>query len=128
MAENITELPDIIHQGTTPKLTFDIEDEDGNAIPAGNLTTLILNLFNLDDSDNTVLNNRTDQDVLNANNVTVSSGGAGVWSMQVADTAMVGTDNIERHRAVFKWTYDSGNKTGDHIIDMRIRNIIKTTS
>ena len=45
-----------------------------------------------------------------------------------ADTGMVGTDNIERHRAVFKWTYDSGNKTGDFIINMRIRNMIKTTS
>ena len=126
MAENITELPDIIHQGTTPKLTFDIENEDGVVIPSASLTTLTLNLFNLDDEDNTILNSRTDQDVLNANNVTVSGAGAGVWSMQVGDTAMVGTGYIEGHRAVFKWTYDSGNKTGDHIIDMRIRNMIKT--
>lgn len=125
MAENRTELADIIYEGTTPKITFDIEDEDGNTISASNLDTFTLTLFNLDDSDNTIINSRSDQDVLNTNNVTVDSEGAVVWSVQALDTIIVGTDNIERHRAVFAWTYNSGNKSGAYIIDMRIRNLIK---
>jgi hypothetical protein len=127
MAENITILADNIMEGTTPKITATIQDEDGSAIDTADITTLTLNLYNLDDTDNTIINSRSDQDVHNTNNVTVSSAGALVWSVQALDTIMVGSDLVERHRAVFKWTYSSGTKTGSYVIDMAIRNLEKVT-
>ncbi len=130
MAENIEILADNIMEGTTPKITATVQDEDGTAIPASSLDTLTLTLYNLDDTDNTIINSRSAQDVLNANNVTVSSLGALVWSVQEEDTIIVGTDTsdiTERHRAVFTWTYNSTTKTGTHVIDMAIRNLVKVT-
>ena len=127
MAENISILADNILEGTTPNITATIQDEDGTALADTDLDTLTLNLYNLDDEDNTVINSRTDQDVLNSNNVTVSDAGALVWSVQALDTIIVGTSLVERHRAVFKWTYSSGTKAGSHIIDMAIRNLEKVT-
>ena len=127
MAENRTELADKILEKTSPKITATMQDEEGTGIPAASLTTLTLTLYNLDDSSNTIINSRSDQDVLNANNVTVNSSGNLVWSVQALDTIIVGDKGVEKHRAVFEWTYSSGTKNGKHIIDMDIRNLEKIT-
>lgn len=125
MAENIETLDDNIMEGTTPKITATIQDENDAVIDVADLNTVTLTLYNLDDADNTIINSRNAQDVKNANNVTISSLGALVWSVQVLDTAIVGSTETERHRAVFAWTYNSGTKTGRHVIDMVIRNLEK---
>lgn len=127
MAENITTLVNEILEKTSPKITATIQDEDDVGIPAASLDTLTLTLFNFDDTAKTIINSRTAQDVLNANNVTVDGSGNLVWSVQALDTIIVGTAAYERHRAVFGWTYNSGAKNGKHIIDMTIKNLIKTT-
>lgn len=125
MAENITVL-DVIFEKTSPKITATIKDEDGNPVAAGSLNTLTLTLYNLDDAAGTIINSRNAQNVLNANNVTVSGGGVLTWSVQSLDTIIIGSGNYERHRAVFEWTYSSGAKNGKYIIDMTIRNLFKT--
>jgi len=127
MAENITILADNIMEGTTPKITATIQDEDGNAIADTALDTLTLTLYNLDDADNTIINSRDGQDILDANNVAVDGSGVMVWSVQAGDTIIVGSDLVERHRAVFKWTYSSTTKAGSYVIDMAIRNLEKVT-
>lgn len=127
MAENITIITDRILEKTTPQITAIIQDEDGAAIPAASLDTLTLTLYNLSDSEKTIINSRNAQDVLNTNNVTVDSSGNLIWFVQSLDTAIIGSRERERHRAVFEWTYASGAKNGKYIIDMDIRNLAKIT-
>lgn len=122
-----TVLTDKIPESTTPKITAVIKDEDGNPIPAASLTTLTLNLFNLSDNPTfAVINGRTDQDVLNINDVAVDSSGNLTWSTQTADTAIQNAAlNEETHRAMFSWSWNAGAKTGRHIIDMTVVNLKK---
>lgn len=128
MAENIDILSDGILEKSTAKVTTTVLDEDGVAIPGTSLDTLILTFFNIDDSNNTVINSRDGQNVLNANNVTVDSSGNLIWLMQVLDNIIVAsTGKTERHRAVFEWTYSSGTKTGKHIVEVSVINLVKTS-
>lgn len=91
-----------VFEGSTARLTFTISDEDGTAIPASALTTATLSLYNR--ATNTAINSRNAQNILNANNVTISSAGVVVASLQAADNAIVGTDRKEVHVAVFTFT------------------------
>jgi len=116
-----------IPERTTPKITAVIKDENGVAIPDTSLDTLTLDLYNMsDDPVFAVINSRTAQNVLNANDVTVDTSGILVWQMVTADNAIIdATLKTEKHRAVFNWTYSSGIKTGRHIIDLTVVNLEK---
>ena len=71
-------------EGTTPVITAAIEDEDGAGFKP---TTLVLTLY--DERTETIINAREAQDVLDTNGVTVTSGGAFEWQLEVADAAIV---------------------------------------
>ena len=105
-----------ILEQTTPKYTATITDDAGVAIPAASLTTLTIRLWVLK-SDGTTTYIRgslaTGQSVLNANNTTVSAGGAVVWSLQAADTTLVEDLPFERHVAVWEWTWGTA-RVGRH--------------
>jgi len=126
---NQTILTDLILEKTTPKITAVIEDEAGTPVPGTSLLTLTLTLYSTSDSPAyAIINDRSDQDVLNAEGVTVDAEGNLAWQTASADTAI--QDSVlekETHRAVFKWTYASGSNTivGAHIIDMTIQNLEK---
>ena len=123
---NITIFTDDIMEKTTVKVTATVEDEDGNGLAAGNLDTLTLTLYSLEDE--TIINSRDAQDVLNANGVTLDVNGGLIWTITPSDTIIVDTTlSAERHRAVFEWTYDIGVKNGKHVIDMRVINLVKVT-
>lgn len=106
---------DVIEQ-TTPTVTGSIVDATGAAIGAASLTTLKLTLVSRDNQ-NKIVNSRDDQNILNANNVTVDSSGVMIWSVQVTDTRGTGV-----HRAIFEWTYSAGAKTGRYVLDLRLLN------
>jgi hypothetical protein len=127
MADPITTIEEEILEKTTPKFTAKIKDEEGEEIPAADLTTLTLTLYNLDDAPvYTILNSRLMQNVLNTAGVTVDGSGNIIWSASPEDMAIIGTTS-EKHRAVFAWTYNSGTKNGKYIIDMTIKNLAKVT-
>ena len=109
---------------TTPKITANIVDEDGNAIPALSLTTLTLDLFVSSDPTQVI---RAAQDVLNNNNVVVDGAGLLTWSVQIADTTIYTNCSLEVHRAEFIWTWDSGDKRGSYRIDIPVVNMKKVT-
>ena len=69
-----------------------IQDEDGNGIAAASLDALTLTLY-LRGAPTTIINSRDGQDVLNANNVTVSAAGVLEWTMQPADNEIQTTLN-----------------------------------
>jgi hypothetical protein len=90
-------------------LTGTLTDEAGAAVPAAQLTTLTLTLY--DKVTGSIINGRNAQNVLNANGVTVSAAGALAWTMDPLDNPIVTAGSSkERHVALFKWTYGAGKK------------------
>lgn len=134
MISNLTTFSTVILEKTTPIITATVVDEAGVAIPGSGLDTLTLTLHNADDGPGyAVINGRLNQDVLNANNVTVNGAGLLTWNMQEADTTIqnqgLSPFTPENHRAVFRWTYVSGGipKVGKHVIDMQVCNLEYTS-
>lgn len=89
---------------TSSEYTFTLKDEDGVAIPSASLAALILTLKDVATS--TVINLRTAQNVLNADNVTVhATSGLVTWKVQPLDMVISNTYQLqERHRATFTAT------------------------
>ena len=110
---------------TTPRYTFTITDDELNPLPAASLTTLTLTLYVINaDGTVTILNSRNAQNVLNANNVTISAQGLGVWSVQVLDTTMVvATLPFETRIALWQWTWSAGAKAGKHELNLVVKNL-----
>lgn len=117
-----------VNERTTARYTVTFEDEAGDPIPAADLTTLALTLY--DRATGAVINSREAQDALNANGVTVSSAGVLAWTLDPADNAVVGevaVGNVEVHVALFEWTWDSGAKAGRHEVEIAVLNLGKVT-
>ena len=114
----------IVRERSTALYAATIQDENETAIPAADLDTLTLTLYDL--ATGTAINSRSAQNVLNANNVTVSVLGALAWTMQPADNAIIGSPagKHERHVALFQWTYGSG-KAGSYEVIIDVENLAK---
>lgn len=95
---------------TTSRYTATIEDADGNALPLASIGTVTLTLTDVDTE--TVINNRDDQDVKNANNVTIHvTSGLLTWEVQSADMPIVTNGRkTEMHRAVFDVAYSASKR------------------
>lgn len=112
---------------TTPTYQVTLLDEAGAPIPDADLLTLRLTFYDQDTAG--IINTRTDQDALNANDVAVSNGVV-TWSMQVDDTPIVtaGKEH-EIHVAEWEWTYQAGatppTLTARHKARFRTRNFLK---
>ncbi len=80
------------------------------AVPLASLTSATLTLFDLNTVDlgspiSGIINDRHQQDVLNANDVEITDG-AFIWSVQSADTVILTERRqVERHRALFTFTW-----------------------
>ena len=113
----------IANEHSIAKYTAVIKDEDDVAIAAASLTTLTLTLYNSDDG--AIINSRSVEDVLNANNVVVDSSGVLTWTMQPADNAITGTGEFETHVALFEYTWSAGAKRGSHEVTLIVQDITK---
>jgi hypothetical protein len=110
-----------IDEKETGQYTATIVGNDGvTPLGAATLTTLVLTLYVIkaDGTDSLI---RTLQNVLNANNVTVSPAGLVTWLIQVADTTLVEDIPYERHIALFEWTWAAG--AGKHEVVLLVRNL-----
>jgi len=106
MSTTPTTFATVINEGSVALYQSSLVDELGVAIGSGRVDALTLTLANK--ADGSIINSRSDQNVLNANNVTVSAGGALAYVLQTADTAMIDTDlPTETHVATFKMQYDT---------------------
>ena len=108
---------------TTGLFSGTLLDEAGAAIPLANINSLTLTLR--DAMTGNIINSRSSQNVLNANNVTVNNTtGAVNWSIQVADTAPASTATAYReHVAEFTCTYET-TKVLKFIHRMRINSFL----
>jgi len=50
-----------------------------------------------------IVNSRNAQNVLNANNCTLSTAGVFEWALQPTDTVLLSTGQTERHVALLEW-------------------------
>lgn len=108
-------------EGETPRYTATVKDDTGAVLPAASLTTITLTLYVIK-TDGTVgyVNSRNAQNVLNANNVTISAAGILVWQMQVADTTLVEALPFERHIALWEWTWPT-SRAGKHELFITVK-------
>ena len=111
-----------VREKSSGKYTAVLKDETGAVIPASALTAITLTLYDL--ATNAIINNRDGQNVLNANNVTIDNSGNLVWSVQAADHALVRTSGrpLEKHRAVFEYTWSSGTKQDWHAVEFQVES------
>lgn len=112
-----------IDEKASGRYTGIIVGNDGvTPLPGATLTTLLLTLYVVKaDGTEAVVNGRNVQNILNANDVTVSAGGAIVWNVQVGDTTLVEAVPFERHIALFEWTWPAG--AGKHETVLVVRNL-----
>lgn len=114
-----------IKEQTTGKYSGQITDLDGStALALASISTIVLSLYVIDKEGVTrYINSRQAQDVKNLNNVTISAGGALVWSIQTADSRMYDLSlPFEDHHVLFEWTDTSGNR-GKRRRILRVRNL-----
>lgn len=113
---------DVLEQ-TSGTYTGTIVGNDGaTPLPGATLSTLTLTLYVVK-TDGTIgyVNSRNAQNILNANNATVSAGGLVDWTFQVADTTLVEALPFERHIGLFEWTWPSG--AGKHEMVLVVKNL-----
>ena len=108
-------------EGETPRYTATLTDENLVPLPANSLTTFQLTLYVIKaDGTTSYINGRNAQNVLNANNVTVTAQGLITWSMQVADTTLVEVVPFERHIALWEWYWGTG-RAGKHELVITVK-------
>jgi len=100
--------------------------EDGvTGIPAATLLTLTLTLYVVQTNGTIAyVNGRNDQNVLNANNVTVDVNGNLVWSIQTLDTGLQQALPEERHIALFQFTAPNG-VVGKHEMILIVKALLE---
>ena len=108
---------------TTGLFSGTLLDEDGDAIPLANINSFTLTVR--DAMTGSTINSRSNQNVLNANNVTINNTtGAVNWSIQVGDTTPASTATSYReHVAEFTCTYET-SKVLKFIHRMRINTFL----
>ena len=116
-----------IDEKETGQYTASVVGNDGvTPLPGATLSTLTLTLYVIKaDGTDGIVNTRDNQNVLNANNVTVDANGLLTWAIQTADTALIEVIPFERHIALFQWTWPSG--AGKHEVVFIVRNLRRVT-
>lgn len=117
----------LVNELSTGQYTASLVDNDGvTPLPGGTLTALRLTLYVIKaDGTQAIVNSRTNQNVLNLNNVTISAGGALVWLVQVLDTTLVEDIPFESHIALWHWTWPGGEGRQETILV--VKNLARTT-
>jgi len=114
-------------EATTGLLTFLLVDSVGEGVPVSMLTTLTLTYYDV--ISGTIVNSRNAQNVLNANDVSVTTAGSPAvttieWQIQPADTAMVDPELALEYRvAQFRWTWDSGTRHDAFQVQFAVENM-----
>jgi len=89
-----------------------LQDENGSPVGSSSLTSITLTLY--DKYTGEMLNNRNEQNILNANGVTIDTDGFISWLMDPADNRIVNAEGRpEDHVALFEWSWASGTKKGN---------------
>lgn len=116
---------------TSPIVTGELKDEDGNALTAGEVDSVKLRLYNLDDPARAIINARNAVEVLvgaagTTGEFAIGAGGIFRMKMQALDCPIAdATRSIERHMAEFEFTFDDNDgvtRTGVVMVTVNVRN------
>lgn len=107
MAKALTVLS--VWEGTRRVVTCTVKDTSGVVIPLSAMTTITFTLS--DEATGAIINSRDAQSILNVNGGTYHAT-SGLLSLILtpSDNTVRGAKQVERHRALFEFTYDSGAK------------------
>ena len=106
-----------VREGSVFALYFRIKRKDKHGqitnVRLDEISSLVLDFKN--ESDGATINSRSNQNVLNANNVTIDALGEVKWSVQAADTtvqdATLVSGKLEQHNAIFLWVLTDGSSS-----------------
>lgn len=111
-----------IDEQESGRYTATVVGNDGvTPLGAGDLQTLALTVYAVTQDGSTAILRGPQQDVLNANGVTVDANGALVWSIQPSDTTLVEAIPFELHFCLFEWT--APDVSGKHLVVLKVRNL-----
>lgn len=111
-----------VSQDCSGKYSFTVVGADNVAVPDTDIDQLLLTLY--DTTDETIINGRDQQNVLNANDVTMDCAGNVEWSYGPLDMPRLhDTRTPEKHTALFKIVWNSGNSQILHEVSFRIQKI-----
>lgn len=114
---------DLAPERTSGVITFTVEDESGSPVALAAVTTFTLTLYDRDTRQ--IINSRQNQNVLNANNVTMhATSGLVTWTVQPADMACVSERAQEIHVALFVITWNSGAKQTSAELILPVANLV----
>ena len=124
-------LPTPLCEGTTGVYTFQVVDEASLGIEGSQLNSLTLTYYDL--ATGAILNNRDGQNVLNTNNVTLTtvSGPPLVttvaWDIRPEDTILHDVRReTEQHIALFQWAWGASTKHAAHKVQLGIEALVYT--
>lgn len=95
-------------------------DENDLPISGGDLDSITVTLYN--EADGAIINTRNQS----STGLTVASDGQLTWQMDPEDNPII-DDTLfqEKHRALFEFSWQSGNKNGEHEVSIWVRNFGK---
>lgn len=115
-------------EGSTPQYSGVLTDENDAPVGSGALLASKMTLYSV--SSGAIINGRNGQNILNANNVTISGAGVILWRLMEADTKIVDTNPgvVVTHRAVlvFDWL-DAASTARQMVREISLR-IVKVTN
>jgi len=108
---------------TSAVYTSTIEDDQGNAIPLASISSIQLTLHDVATGE--IINSRDDQDVLNANNVTIhATSGLLTWVLQLEDNIIqTAVSVVEHHIALFEFI--ASGRSSKHEVNVYVSNLSK---
>ena len=112
-----------VREGTASKYSCTVVDETDTAIEPASMTTMVLTIYDQATDADIV----TARDVLNANGGVLGAGGAFSYVFTAADNTIQGTDSVEKHIALFEWTFNAGARSGKHAIKLMVENLGKVS-
>jgi hypothetical protein len=114
-----------IPEQTSAVYRFALVDEDDITVDAAAIGTLLLTSYDLETG--AIINGRLDQDVLNTNDVNLTTEGGVTtieWVLQPADTIVFNQlCGVELHIAQFRWSWDAGRRFGARTIRYLVENL-----
>jgi len=112
-----------IDEGESGNITSTLQNKVGNALTKSELLTLKITIFDV--RSNTIVNNRLNQNILDANNGTVDTVGELTFKLQPEDTVNVGSPRkfLEERQVTIEWTWqdlEAVVNTGKHVFSIYV--------
>lgn len=103
-------------EGETPRYTGTLRDEAGTVVPAASLSAARLTLYSV--HSNAIVNGRSNQNVLNANDVTIGAAGELQWKLREADTLLIDVPKPVRghYKAVFVFEWSDAQSVPRQLV------------